>query len=127
MQLIAQEISIHALTPYDGSTSAAIKVVHRTLRDEATNDDTASQKENLRRAVRQLIQSMNPNPEHITIPSLVIFDSVRVQLPNSHHDGQIKKIAWDFTRREWKYFVACHRRVVSAWYELADLQSLEDE
>jgi len=127
MQLLAHEISIHALTPYDGSTSAAIKVVHRTLRDEATNDDTASQKENLRRAVRQLIQSMNPNPEHITIPSLVIFDSVQVQLPESYHDGRIERIRWDFTRREWKYFVACHRKFVSAWYELADLQPLDDD
>lgn len=127
MQLMSQEIAIHSLTPYDGSTSAAIKVVHRATRKEATNDETPSQTENLRRAIRELLYLMNPNPDHIAIPKLMIFDAVRVRLPDSFHDGHIEKIAWDFKRRDWKYFVQCHRKVVSSWYELADLDTLVED
>ena len=48
MQLIAQELAIHSLMPYDGTQSPAIKVVHRTSREEAENNDTPLQRENLR-------------------------------------------------------------------------------
>lgn len=122
MQLMAQELAIHSLTPYDGSKSAAIKVVHRTSREEAENCDTPLQTENLRRAVLALMQKMNPNPDHIKAPKLVIYDTVRVRLPDSFQDGRIDRVAWDFKRKEWKYYVACKHAVASAWYEAADLE-----
>ena len=122
MQLMAQELAIHTLTRYDGSQSAAIKVVHRTSREEAESSESAIQTANLRQAILQLLQKMNPNPDHITIPSLVIFDTVRVRLPESYEDGRIDRVAWDFKRKEWKYYVECKRAVASAWYELADLE-----
>jgi len=122
MQLISQEIAIHAFTPYDGSLSTAIKVVHRTSRQEAMNDETPSQIENLRRAMLELLNLMNPNPDHIKVPKLMIYDVVRVRLPDSFQDGRIDKLAWDFKRRDWKYYVECKLRVVSAWYERADLE-----
>ncbi|MDB4759600.1 hypothetical protein OAG34_00155 [bacterium] len=122
MQLIAQELAIHSLTPYDGTKSPAIKVVHRTSREEAENNDTPLQTENLRRAILALLQKMNPNPDHIKIPRFVIYDTVRVRLPDSFQDGSIDRVAWDFKRKEWKYYVACKLAVASAWYEAADLE-----
>ncbi len=122
MQLIAQELAIHSLMPYDGTQSAAIKVVHRTSREEAENNDTPLQRENLRRAILGLLQKMNPNPDHIKIPKLVIYDTVRVRLPDSFQDGSIDRVAWDFKRKEWKYYVACKQTVASSWYEAADLE-----
>ena len=122
MQLISQELTIHSLTPYDGTKSAAIKVVHRTSREEAESNETPSQTQNLRMAILGLLLKMNPNPDHITSPKLVIFDTVRVCLPDSFQDGRIERVAWDFKRKEWKYFVECKRTVASAWYESADLE-----
>ena len=122
MQLIAQELAIHSLMPYDGTKSPAIKVVHRTSREEAVNNDTAVQTENLRRAILALLEKMNPNPDHIKLPKLVIYDTVRVRLPDSFQDGRIDRIAWDFKRKEWKYYAACKNTVASAWYEAADLE-----
>ena len=122
MQLIAQELAIHSLTPYDGTKSPAIKVVHRTSREEAVNNDTALQTENLRRAILALLEKMNPNPDHIKLPKLVIYDTVRVRLPDSFQDGRIDRVAWDFKRKEWKYYAACKNTVASAWYEAADLE-----
>jgi hypothetical protein len=122
MQLIAQELVIHSLTPYDGTQSAAVRVVHRTSREEAENGETPVQTENLRRAILALLRKMNPNPDHIKNPSLVIFDIVQVRLPNSYQDGRIERVAWDFKRKEWKYFVECKQTVASTWYEAADLE-----
>ena len=122
MQLIAQELAIHSLMPYDGTNSPAIKVVHRTSREEAVNNDTAVQTENLRRAILALLEKMNPNPDHIKLPKLVIYDTVRVRLPDSFQDGRIDRVAWDFKRKEWKYYAACKNTVASAWYEAADLE-----
>ena len=99
MQLMAQELAIHTLTRYDGSQSAAIKVVHRTSREEAESSESAIQTANLRQAILQLLRKMNPNPDHITIPKLVIFDTVRVRLPESYEDGRIDRVARFQTQR----------------------------
>ena len=125
MQLIAQELVIHSLTPYDGTQSAAVRVVHRTSREEAENSETPVQTENLRRAILALLRKMNPNPDHIKNPTLVIFDIVQVRLPNSYQDGRIERVAWDFKRKEWKYFVECKQTVASTWYEAADLELMK--
>jgi hypothetical protein len=122
MQLFAQELAIHCLTPYDGTLSAAIKIVHRTSREEAESSETPVQTENLRRAILALLRQMNPNPDHITSPKLVIFDTVRVRLPDSYQDGRIERVAWDFKRKEWKYYVECRQTIASTWYEAADLE-----
>ena len=122
MQLIAQELAIHSLMPYDGTKSSAIKVVHRTSREEAENNDTPLQTENLRRAILLLLQKMNPNPDHIKNPKLVIYDTVRVRSPDSFQDGRIDRIAWDFKRKEWNYYVTCKNTIASTWYEAADLE-----
>lgn len=122
MQLMAQELTIHSLTRYDGTPSPAIKVVHRTSRDTAENCETPLQTENLRRAILSLLGKMNPNPDHIKIPKLVIYDAVRVRLPDSFQDGRIERVAWDFKRKEWNYYVKCKHVVASTWYESADLE-----
>ncbi|MGI9471132.1 MAG: hypothetical protein ACR2NZ_06360 [Rubripirellula sp.] len=126
MQVSSEEIAIHDFTPDDGSESAAIKVVHRTSQQEALHDETPSQLENLRRAMIDLMKTLNPNPDHIKPAKLVMFDRVRVQLPQSVHEGRITKLSWDFTSSEWKYFVDCPNDVVSAWYVIADLDLLEE-
>lgn len=127
MQLLAQEISIHAYSPDDGSDSAAIKVLHRTSRQEAISNDTDSQWHNFRRALQALIAQMNPNPDHIPPPRLILFDQVRVNLPQSVHEGKITKLSWDFARTEWQYFVECPNAAVSTWYILADLHWLDED
>ena len=75
----------------------------------------------------QLVDSMNPNPEHIPSPNLLLFDRVQVNLPTSVHHGQIIRISWDFPRSEWKYYVACPAHGVSTWYVDADLALLDDD
>jgi len=127
VHLIAEDIAIQLFTPDDGSESAAIKVVHRTSHKEAVNNDTVSQRDNLRRAVKQLIASMNPNPEHIPPPSFLLFDRVRVKLPQSTHDGRVVRVSWDFPRSEWRYFVECPKQVVTGWYVAADLDLLDED
>ena len=127
VQLLATDIAIHAFTPDDGTESAAIKVVHRTAHEEVVNNETPSQRENLRRALAQLVASMNPNPDHIPAPKLILFDRVRVRLPESVHEGEVARISWDFTRGEWKFYVECPNHLVSTWYVLADLDLLEDD
>ncbi len=127
MHLLADDILIHAFTPDDGSQSAAIKIAHRTSRQEVVNRDTGSQVENCRRALQQLVASMNPNPEHIPAPKLILFDQVRVRLPESVHEGKIQRISWDFPRNEWKFFVECPKQVVSNWYVAADLDLIVDD
>lgn len=127
MQLIAEDIAIHLFTPDDGSESAAIKVVHRTNHQEAVNNDTESQRDNLRGALKQLIASMNPNPDHIPPPQLLLFDRVRVNLPQSTHDGQVVRVSWDFPRLEWRYFVECPQQVVTGWYVEADLELMDED
>jgi hypothetical protein len=127
VQLLATDIEIHAFTPDDGTESAAIKVVHRTERQEVVNNETDSQSVNLRRALQRLVATMNPNPDHIPLPKLTLFDPVRVKLPESVHDGEIARISWDYTREEWKYFVECPNQNVSTWYVAADLDLLEEE
>ena len=127
MQLAAQDISVFAFAPDDGSDSAAVKVLHRTARHEVINNETASQVQNFRHALVALFEMMNPNPDHIPVPGLMIYDPVRVTLPQSIHEGQITEISWDFKRSEWKYFVKCPNEVVSTWYVGADLQVLGED
>ncbi len=126
VQIRSDEIAIHAFTPSDGSESAAIKVIHRPSGKEAVNDTTESQLTNLRKAVGDLVASMNPHPDQISAPELVLFDRVRVNLPQSIHDGEINDMTWDYTRSEWKFFVECSEHKVSNWYVLADLNLRED-
>ena len=73
MQLFAQELAIHCLTPYDGTLSAAIKIVHRTSREEAESSETPVQTENLRRAILALLRQMNPNPDQEIYGSNLTF------------------------------------------------------
>ena len=127
MQVTSEEITIHAFTPDDGSESSAIKVVHRASQQTCVYDGTPSQLENLRRAMISLMETLNPNPDHIKPSKLVMYDRVRIQLPQSVHVGRISKLSWDFTSSEWKYYVDCHNDVVSAWYVLADLERIEEE
>jgi hypothetical protein len=70
---------------------------------------------------------MNLHPDHIPQPMLMIFDHVRVNLPQSIHEGQVTRLSWDFTRGEWQYFVQCPKEVVSTWYIGADLQWLDQD
>ncbi len=127
MQLLAEDISIHAFVPDDGGDSAAIKVLHRTSRQEAISGDTDSQWHNFRRALIELLGKINPNPDHIPLPKLVLHDRVRVTLPQSVHEGQITRLSWDFPRSEWQYFVKCPNEAVSTWYIGADLTWLDQD
>ena len=126
MQIRADDIAIHAFTPSDGSESAAIKVIHRQSGKEVVNDETESQRSNLRNAVGELIKVLNPNPEQIYDPELVLFDHVRVNLPESFHHGDINDLTWDYTSSEWRFFVECGEHRVSNWYVVADLELLEE-
>jgi hypothetical protein len=127
VQLLADEIAIHAFIPDDGSESAAVKITHRTSQHEVINHDTNSQWHNFRHGLFALIASINPNPDHIPPPKLVLFDHVRVNLPQSVHEGQITRLSWDYARSEWQYFVQCPKEVVSTWYIAADLLWLDSE
>lgn len=126
MQVRADDIAIHAFTPSDGSESAAVKVVHRQSGKEAVNESTASPRDNLRLALLDLIGELNPSPEEIPPPAIVLFDRVRVNLPQSFHDGEVKDLTWDYTRAEWRYFVECSESKVTNWYVAADLVHRQD-
>ncbi len=126
MQIRADDIAIHAFTPSDGSESAAIKVVHRHTRKEVINNSTPAQRTNLRHALLELVKEMNPSPEQIRPPMFLLFDRVRVNLPQSFHDGQVNDQTWDYKRSEWKYFVECSESKVTNWYVGADLDLLDD-
>lgn len=126
MQIRADDIAIHAFTPSDGSESAAIKVVHRQSGKEVINDSTPAQRTNLRHAVLELVMGMNPSPDQICAPLILLFDRVRVNLAQSFHDGQVMDLTWDYKRAEWKYFVECNESKVTNWYVAADLDVLDD-
>ena len=126
MELIADDIAIHVFVPDDGSESAAVKVVHRPSQQEVVNDESASQRDNMRTGLFDLIQLINPNPDHIRRPKLLLFDPVSVRLPDTVHDGEITRLAWDFVSKEWKYYVQCSQRAVTQWYFAADLERLDD-
>jgi hypothetical protein len=126
MELIADDIAIHVFVPDDGSESAAIKVVHRPSHQEVVNGETVSQRNNMRTGLFELIQLINPNPDHILKPRFVLFDPVSVRLPDTVHDGEITRLAWDFVSKEWKYYVQCPQRAVTQWYFAADLERLDD-
>jgi anti-sigma factor ChrR (cupin superfamily) len=127
MQLTNDEIIIHAYTPDDGSESSAVKVVHRTGRESAMNNDTPSQVDNLRNALQQLCSMLNPNPDHIPPPELLPFDKVQINLPESAQRGEVTKISWDFPGSEWRFFVQSPKEVASNWYILADLELREED
>lgn len=125
MQVAVDDFLIHAFDPSDGSESDAIRVVHKSSRHEVISNEDVSQWHNCRRALIQLCAAMNPNPDHIPPPKLMLFDHVRVSLPQSVHEGQVTKLSWDFTRAEWQYFVQCPVHAVTTWYISADLQWLD--
>lgn len=126
MQIRSDDIVIHAFTPSDGSESAAIKIVHRKSGKEIVNDSTASKRDNFRHAMLDLVQAINPSPNEITTPELILYDEVRVRLPQTFHDGKVTDLTWDYTSLEWRYFVECSESKVTNWYVMADLQ-LRDE
>jgi len=126
MELIADDISVHLYEPDDGSESVAIKVIHRPSHQEIVNDQTVSQYDNMRAGLFQLVQLINPNPDKIRQPRFMLFDQVSVRLPDTVHDGEIRRIAWDFVTKEWKYYVQCKQRAVTQWYFAADLSLLDD-
>lgn len=126
MELIADDIAIHVFVPDDGSGSAKVKVVHRPSHQEVINNESDSQRDNMRTGLLELIQMINPNPNNIRKPKLVLFDQVKVRLPDTVHDGEITRQAWDFVSKEWKYYVQCPKRAVTQWYFLADLDRLDD-
>lgn len=121
MEIRAGDMLIKKFEPDDDSESAAIKLQHKPSQTEVINEDTVSQRENLRRAVLAMIDVMNPKPGRIKMPRLLIFDQVKVHMPQVTHDGEISKQAWDFVTSQWKYFVDCHNAHLNAWYFSADL------
>ena len=121
MELSAKDVLIKLFEPDDGSESSAIKLLHKTSRTEVVNDDTPSQRENLRRAARQMLTLMNPNPGRIEESRYILFDSVKLHMPESIHSGEITGQTWDFKRSQWSYFIDCHNPHVDAWYNEADI------
>ncbi len=126
MQLFSDDVLIHRFVPDDGNSCAAVRVTHRTEHTEVVNEETVCPRENLRRSLRQLLAALNPHPDHIGRPALYLHDDVIVLLPTATHDGKIVKMMWDFTTREWQYFVACKNHNASRWYVLADLELFEE-
>lgn len=126
MELQDTDFQIRRFFPDDGSTSAAIKLLHRTDQAEVMCDQTPCPVENLRRAVAKMTSDLNPNPATIREPSLLLFDEVTVKLPESTQFGRITRAAWDFKCAQWNYFVQCQNDHSSAWYELADLQLFKE-
>lgn len=127
MELIGEDVAVYRYVPDDGSDSAAIRLRHRTSREQVINQDTTSRWHNFRRALIELVNRMNPNPGQIPSPERILFDRVRVNLPQSVHEGQVIRISWNFKRSEWQYFVQCPKEVVSAWYTAADLTWLDED
>ncbi len=121
MELYSDDILIKLFEPEDGSDAVAVKVKHRTSRSEATNAETPSQLENLRRALRDLVAKENPNPKLIKPSTFLLFDHVKVFMPESIHLGEINRQAWDFKTSQWRYYVDCHSDHVNGWYHSADL------
>ena len=121
MEIRASDMLIKVFEPDDKSVSAAIKLHHKPSQTEVENEETVSQRENLRRAVRNLIDTMNPKPGKIKEPRYVLFDQVKVHMPDTVHDGEVARQAWDFVTSQWKYFVDCHNSHVNAWYYSADM------
>ena len=126
MELIANDIAIHLFVPDDGSESARVKVVHRPSHQEVVNQDSDIQRQNLRSGLFELISLINPSPNQIRKPRFVLYDAVSVRLPDTVHDGEITRLAWDFVSKEWKYYVQCPQRAVTQWYFAADLDLLDD-
>lgn len=121
MEIRASDMLIKLFEPDDQSESAVIKLQHKPSQTEVINAETVSQRENLKRAVRNLIDQMNPKPDKIKQPPYVLFDQVKVHMPDTIHDGEIARQTWDFVSSQWKYFVDCHNSHVNAWYFSADL------
>lgn len=121
MEIRASDLLIKLFEPDDQSESAIIKLQHRPSQVEVINGETVSQRENLRRSVHELIDKMNPKPDKIMQPRFVLFDQVKVHMPDTIHDGEVARQTWDFTSSQWKYFVDCHHSHVNAWYFSADL------
>ena len=126
MELVADDIAVHLFIPDDGSVSAKIKVVHRPSHQEVVSNETSSQRHNTRTGLFELIQMINPNPNQIRKPRFVLFDPVSVRLPDTVHDGEITRQAWDFVSKEWKYYVQCPQRAVTQWYFAADLDCTDE-
>ncbi len=126
MQIRAEDIVIHSFTPSDGSSSSAIKILHRPSHEEVVNDSTESEVVNLRSAILELIASMNPTPDTIPPPPLLPFDRVRVILPGSYQVGEVADLTWDYPRSEWNYFVRCGDKRASHDYVIEDLELRDD-
>ncbi|TWU47071.1 C2 domain-containing protein [Rubripirellula reticaptiva] len=126
MQLIARDVLIHRFVPDEGEPSTAVRVTHRTNRTEVINEETVSPRDNLRRALAELVAILNPHPDHIREPRLQLFDEVTLKLPESTQDGRILEMKWNFTSREWFYFVECRNTHASGEYVIADLQLFEE-
>jgi hypothetical protein len=126
VQVRADDIAISEFTPSDGSPSAAIKVVHRPSGKESVNNATQSQLSNLRGAIVDLLRQLNPSPDQIKAPAMVLLDEVRIHLPESVHEGFIRDLTWDYTAAQWKYFVSCGESRVDNWYVGADLDRLNE-
>ncbi len=127
MQLHHDDIIIHTFTPDDGSESAAVKVVHRTGREQVIVNDTPSQLDNLRQVISKLCSKINPNPKHISLPKMFPFDKVQIHLPESTQRGEITKISWDFPNKEWRFYVVSPKEVATNWYIGADLTFRPEE
>ena len=126
MQLRSDDIAVHAFSPSDGSPSAAVKVTHRPSGKETVDDSTRSQRTNFRAALFELVSVMNPSPEVIEAPDLVLFDEVRIKLPESIHRGTITDMTWDYTGAQWRFFVESGDSKVSNHYVLGDLELFEE-
>ncbi len=126
MQLVARDVIVHRFIPDDGSESTAVRITHRSDRTTCINEETLSPRDNLRRAIARLLDELNPNPDHIGRSQLFLFDDVTLKLPNSTQDGQIREMKWNFTTRQWQYFVECRNAHASGEYDFADLQLFEE-
>ncbi|QDT04747.1 hypothetical protein K227x_31420 [Rubripirellula lacrimiformis] len=126
MHLVSKDILIHRFVPDDGAPTAAVRVTHRTERKDAICNATISPHDNLRTAMAELVEKLNPHPDHIGRPKLLMFDEVTLKLPESTQDGLITEMLWNFTRSQWQYFVKCRNDHASGVYDFADLQLFEE-
>ncbi|TWU44521.1 hypothetical protein Poly51_60870 [Rubripirellula tenax] len=126
MIIVAKDVLVHRFVPDEGAPSAAVRVAHRTERVEVINEDTVSPRDNLRLALKTLVQKLNPHPDHIGTPKLYLFDEVTLKLPESTQDGKITEMTWNFTRHHWQYYVECRNSHASGTYDFADLQLFEE-
>lgn len=121
MKLSINEIETLVFRPNDKSFSSAIKIIHRPSAREYVCDESDSQVQNRRFAIKNLISDLIVSFDGVSYPRYVPFDEIKVIHPNTEKLGIIREIIWHFKDFEWNYYIESEGKKVSKRYVEKDL------